>query len=182
MKTNYMKSVIGIGACIAAAGLAYAAVTIDDDGFGFVGKGDVQNIFGWNNNELQANADNVQFRLTEESVTTTEASWTCDRDGGDQTQERSRTTTTTTTTTGVLSSTARVRNQITGFNLNGYSSSDSSTDSETEGPPLGSCPTFWTAGPVVEETFTETFGEGLQVSGDGGVTWYPLEITPPEEL
>lgn len=183
MKTKSIKTIIGISACIAAAGLAYAAVTIDDDGVGFVGKGDVQDVFGWNNAQLQAAADDVQFRFNQSSVTTTGYSWTCDRDAGPQTQERARTVTTTTSSYGVLSSAARVKKQVTGFNLNGYDG-DVETEETTEsnGQPLWSCPTGWTAIDMVTETETEILGEGLEVSGDGGATWYPLPITPVEEL
>lgn len=54
--------------CFALAGLVSfsaaisAAVTFDQaTGLGFVGKGDVQDAFGWNNAELQANASAVTF-------------------------------------------------------------------------------------------------------------------------
>lgn len=41
---------------------ALAAVTFDaSTGTGFVGKGDVQLAFGWNNKQLQANAAGVTF-------------------------------------------------------------------------------------------------------------------------
>lgn len=45
-----------------AAGAALATVTFDvATGKGFVGKGDVQLAFGWNNAKLQAQAGNVSF-------------------------------------------------------------------------------------------------------------------------
>jgi hypothetical protein len=54
--------------CFALAGFVSfsaaiaAAVTFDQaTGLGFVGKGDVQDAFGWNNAELQANAGAVTF-------------------------------------------------------------------------------------------------------------------------
>lgn len=41
---------------------AYAAVTFDEEtGTGFVGKGDVQEAFGWNNAQLQQSAGDVEF-------------------------------------------------------------------------------------------------------------------------
>jgi hypothetical protein len=66
---------------------ASAAATFDpDSGTGFVGKGDVQTPFGWNNDLLQKNASGVNFRYkdrttydvtceqeTKESFTTTNA-------------------------------------------------------------------------------------------------------------
>jgi hypothetical protein len=45
-----------------------AAVSFDPfTGNGFVGKGDVQDAFGWNNAQLQANADGVTFTFESES-------------------------------------------------------------------------------------------------------------------
>jgi len=35
---------------------------------------------------------------------------------------------------------------------------------------------------VEEEIETISFAENLEVSGDGGATWYPLELTPLQEL
>jgi hypothetical protein len=79
------------------AGAVFAAVTFDPEtGTGFVGKGDVQTAFGWNNKQLQDNAGLVQFRAT----TTSETTWTCIKESPtgdpnkDVIQERSSETTT----------------------------------------------------------------------------------------
>lgn len=118
---------------------AFAAVTFDSEsGTGFVGKGDVQLALGLNNAQLQAQANSLVFAVT----TTSETTWTCDRDAGPQTQER----TNTSTTSGLLTAVARVRNQVTGFNLLGY---DGGEVVENDGPAVGSCPTFWTAIDIV---------------------------------
>ena len=65
----------------------------------------------------------------------------------------------------MVSSIARVKNQITGFNLSGYSGSPTQT-TEAEGPPLGSCPNFWS---VIQGPDTEVLSSSstLQVSTDG---------------
>jgi hypothetical protein len=120
---------------------AYAAVTFDPEtGTGFVGKGDVQTAFGWNNKQLQQNAGGVSFEF--ESVTVTETEWTCTNDRNQNEQVRQRET--TTTTTGLVDSIAREKNQITGFNLEGFSGEPTET-STTEGPPVNSCPSGpWT--------------------------------------
>lgn len=48
---------------LAIGGTALAAVDYDPaTGYGFVGKGDVQYTFGWNNDTLQKNASSVDFR------------------------------------------------------------------------------------------------------------------------
>jgi len=185
MKSNRFKSIIKTISCTAAAGLAYAAVIVDDDGIGFVGKGDVQEFFGWNNAQLQAAADDVQFRMSSSSETITEYTWTCDRDAGPQTQERATSATITTSTAGILNSVARVRKQVTGFNLNGFDQGQvaETINTKTTGYALYSCPAGWTAINKAEgESVTEIIGEGLEVSGDGGANWYPLPITPLEEI
>ncbi len=118
------------------AGVALAAVIFNaQTGEGFVGKGDVQLAFGWNNRELQNNAAGVTFQAT--TIEVTEVSWICTNDRNENTQERERTT--TTTIQGILSSVARERNQITGFNLTGYSG-EPTESSTTEGPRVDSCP------------------------------------------
>jgi len=115
---------------------AFAAVTFDPaTGTGFVGKGDVQTALGYNNKQLQDNAGSLQFTFV--STTVSETSWECTNENNDKVQERERTT--TTETTGVIDSIARERNQITGFNLMGFSG-DPVTDSSTDGPKLNSCP------------------------------------------
>ena len=130
---------------------ASAEVIVDSNGNGFVGKGDVQLALGYNNAQLQQNANSLVFSLS----STTEVTWTCDRDAGPQTQER----TNVTTTQGIIASVARVRNQITGFNLQGFTGTTTTT---TDGPAVGSCPEFWTAIDLVE-----TPGEGGTLSVNG---------------
>jgi hypothetical protein len=149
--------------------VSLSAVTMDmETGTGFVGKGDVQIVFGWNNKQLQDNADKVQFRLFSESVS--ETTWTCKRDAGTQTNERSRTT--TSSIQGLLESVARERNQITGFNIQGFDG-DPDIDEETDGPAVGSCANGWS---VIEGPDTAVSGSngGLQVSING-TDWFDLE-------
>jgi hypothetical protein len=151
---------------------ASAAVTFDAaTGTGFVGKGDVQFTFGWNNKQLQDNAAKVSFRVS--STEETEHTWTCDRDAGPQTQERSRTV--TTTIQGIVTTVGRERNQITGFILNGYNGDPTETV-ETEGPALLSCPTGWSAIDHVETTTTAP--GGFEVTGDSGANWTALLEKP----
>ena len=56
-----MKQVVAAAGLIAATSLASAAVILNADGTGFVGKGDVQLAFNWNNATLQKNAVDVRF-------------------------------------------------------------------------------------------------------------------------
>ena len=59
------------------ASSAFAAVTFDPaTGTGFVGKGDVQTAMGWNNAELQKNAENLKFTYVTETTYAVAVTWT----------------------------------------------------------------------------------------------------------
>jgi hypothetical protein len=147
-----------LGGTAALFAIAMAAVTFDPvTGTGFVGKGDVQLALGWNNRQLQDNADNLQFEVISEVVT--EVSWTCTNTNNENVQDRERTT--TTSVEGVLNSVARERNQITGFNLTGYDGV-AAVSGTTEGPALNSCP----SGPW---TLTTPAGDPEVVSSTSGI-------------
>lgn len=155
---------------VLAVSAVSAAVSFDAlTGEGFVGKGDVQLVFGWNNKALQDNADSLQFQATSEVVT--EVLWECTNDNNQNVQERARTT--TTTIKGVVSSVARERNQITGFTLTGYAG-DPTTSSTTEGPAVNSCPSGpWTLTTPAGDPEVVSSTTGLQVSDDG-TNWFDL--------
>ena len=55
-------------------------------GPGFVGKGDVQDAFGWNDHDLQANYTDVTFALNAKSTSTT--TWSCFNSNNRKTQDR----------------------------------------------------------------------------------------------
>lgn len=161
---------LSIVALFAFSLVAYAAVIFNPaDGTGFVGKGDVQLVYGWNNKQLQDNAGFVDFRANSEVVT--EVSWECTNSNNQSIQERERTT--TTTIQGVVDSIARERNQITGFNLTGYSGTPTET-SETEGPAVNSCPSGpWSLTSPAGDPEVVSSSSGLEVSIDG-TTWNPI--------
>jgi hypothetical protein len=167
----YMKIKHVIGALVATVGLAgalavsqpaSAAVTFDPaTGTGFVGKGDVQLALGLNNPQLQAQAGSLQFASVSTEVT--EVSWVCTNDRNENIQERERTT--TTSIEGVVSSVARERNQITGFNLTGYSGTPTAS-STTEGNPLNSCPSGpWSATTPAGDPVVVSSSSVLTVNG-----------------
>jgi hypothetical protein len=159
-----------------------AAITFDPaTGLGFVGKGDVQYTFGWNNAQLQSGAAGVMFQVN--SVEISEASWTCHkfsgRDGTNEIiQERSRTT--TTSTQGVIAHVVRERNQITGFYLTGYLGA-ATQSVETDGPAVNSCPANPSGFTLLEaagEPSVTTVGGGLEASKDAGANWTALVEKP----
>jgi hypothetical protein len=163
--------VMGLAVCVAMVSVVYAAVIIDDEGIGFVGKGDVQLVYDWNNKDLQDNAEDVQFRMNSEVVT--EVSWICTNSNNDNIQERERTT--TTASYGLLESVARLKNQTTGFNLNGWDEDTFESSSFTDGPAINSCPSGpWSLTTPAGDPEVVSLIGGLQVSIDG-IDWYDLE-------
>jgi hypothetical protein len=167
------RSIIAVAGAIAlTATVAFAAVTFDPiTGEGFVGKGEVQEAFGWNNRQLQQNAEDVKFQVA--SIVVTEVTWVCTNSNNDNTQERERTT--TTTIGGLLESVGRERNQITGFYLEGYDGEPVGGDPVTEGNPLNSCPSGpWTLTTAAGDPELVSNTTALQVSIDE-TTWIDIE-------
>jgi hypothetical protein len=70
MRKLYLAMGLALVAMLVAAGAAFATVTFDPStGTGFVGKGDVQTAFGWNNATMQTNHTLISFKyVTEQSV------------------------------------------------------------------------------------------------------------------
>jgi hypothetical protein len=167
------KRILGLAlaGALATSAAVMAAVTFNPvTGTGFVGKGDVQLVYGWSNKQLQDNADSVQFQATSEVVT--EVSWTCTNSNNQNTQARERTT--TTSIEGVVATVARERNQITGFMLNGYIGTPTQS-SATEGNPLNSCPSGpWSLTTPAGAPEVVSSTSGLQVSIDG-TAWFDIE-------
>jgi hypothetical protein len=138
MMGEFMKKLTIFAAAAAAvtATAAIAAPTFDPaTGTGFVGKGDVQLALGLNNRGLQNTADSLQFEVR--TVEVEEVTWTCTNSNNLNDQIRDRTI--RTTTRGVVAAVARVRNQITGFDLTGYSGTTDVQEQES-GNQLDSCP------------------------------------------
>src|ERR687892_2586108 len=77
-RSRYMKKMksIAVLTALVVGAVAYADVIFDAaTGTGFVGKGDVQLALGYNNAQLQANANSLVFAAV--STVVTERSWTC---------------------------------------------------------------------------------------------------------
>jgi len=168
MKKRMLFASGAAAALIAMSGAAHALVTIDPDGTGFVGKGDVQTVAGWNNKQLQDNAASVAFRVSARSAST----WTCTRVvelGNGSVNEIVQQRATTTTTQGVLSSAARENSKgkdgsVTGFHLLGYAGPVTVT---VDGPAVGSCPAGPSGFVFDDNVETTQLDGGLQVSVDG---------------
>ena len=178
MRKLFLAMGLALVAMLVAAGAAFAAYTFDPaTGTGFVGKGDVQLIYGYNNQQLQTNASKIDFR----AITTSETSWTCSRPAPtpqdpnrEITQQRNNTTTAQGLATTVARETSKGKNgPVTGFNLTGYDSPP--TVIASDGPATASCPAS-PSGFTFDEgsQVTTTEPTQLQVTNDGGMTWYTL--------
>jgi hypothetical protein len=152
-------------ATMAVAQPASAAVTFDAiDGTGFVGKGDVQLAFGWNNAALQRNAAGVTFTFQQKDFYDVTCEWETVTGGPrSKTIEHDVTIQKNTQVRSSIVYDARVRNQITGFNLNGFSI----TVTTGSVPEVGaSCPMAHATAEVTEVVQTRSEG-GLSVSHGG---------------
>ncbi|HEY5614258.1 MAG TPA: hypothetical protein VIK70_11755 [Lysobacter sp.] len=126
IRKSTARAALGLGLALACA-TAFAAVSFDPDtGIGFVGKGDVQDAFSWNNAALQNNAAGVSFSY---EATTTYAAL-CTFTTGDG--RRGQTTHYVPHTIGLSVSSevnhvVRRHHQIDGFELTGFGDSFSET-------------------------------------------------------
>jgi hypothetical protein len=149
--------------------VSQALVTFDPaTGTGFVGKGDIQLPFGWNNATLQANASSLTF--TYQSSATYEA--VCEWTTGEGTRGQ-RTHDVTHTKTSVVNDTisydARTHKQVDGFFLTGYGSV---TEGGEPVPEVGGpCPgNPGTDGVWVSVVLLNSTGGGLWVTNAAGGT------------
>jgi hypothetical protein len=165
MKT-FMHSLLTTTALSAALMAAPAFADVDENGMGFIGKGDVQLAFDWNNAELQAHADDLLFSLGGGTRT----DWNCiftNPAGIVVTIPRYNVS-----AGGLLDVEARRSpvGQVTGFFAFGFAEGSA----DDEGHPLGSCPGI---GRVVDQdsiVVTGGAGASLSVSADGGDSWRSL--------
>jgi hypothetical protein len=205
MKKFGKKSLVLLAGAVAAfafAGSAMATWSIDANGYGFVGKGDVQSVYAGlgikaNDQWLQQQAGNVDFRTTTTSITQT--TWTCENDGAPPAQFKSNTT--TTTAQGLVTTVDREilkggkQGKINGFNLSGYDSPPTTLDSSSDGPkpPIynsdtgmwetqpGTCPANPAGFYLVQSSVVQTDGgssSALQVTIDS-INWYDVPSNPP---
>jgi hypothetical protein len=127
-------------ALFAVTAFANASVSFDPvTGTGFVGKGDVQLAFGWNNAQLQANAAGLGFSYQVRQDYVAVCTWTTgEGHNGEKTHNVSHTLKYDAGST--INYDARTRNQITGFFLTGYPTGSSEVSVGTE-PRVGDpCP------------------------------------------
>jgi hypothetical protein len=159
-------------AILMASMSATAAVNVDEQGVGFVGKGDVQSVYDWNNSMLQGNADQVQFKFS----STGTVSWYCEGVNTAGITVKTDVRNEDIGTNAYIAFDARKNRagQITGFILNGFEGNATTSND------IGSCGNstgFQVPFALVSEINYEGSAEpSLKVSIDGQ-TWFDLQIT-----
>ena len=136
MRLLNIVAALGLFAAVSAVS---AAVTFNPGtGTGFVGKGDVQIAFGWNNTVLQTNAAGVTFSYKTTDTYAATCTWTTgEGTRGEKTHDVDHTKKTSVNSTVAYELRKNNQQQITGFNLTGFG-----TLVETGAVPLvgGPCP------------------------------------------
>ena len=144
MKTRRIVSMTALA--LGFAGLAHAAVSFSpESGTGFVGKGDVQLAFGWNNEGLQSAAAQLEFSYSDQATYDVP----CEKDAAKKTMEATFKRKKSIDASVVYDTRKNKQGQVTGFNLVGFGATDSSDNVE--------CPAGWRAD-----------GEPVLVSATGG--------------
>lgn len=119
---------------VAVAAAAYATVTFNPDGTGFVGKGDVQLALGWNNAVLQQNALALKFSYQVQDKYDATCAWTTTTGSG-KTIYHDVTVKKTVQVYDTISFNARIHQQIDGFILKGFGTVSQNIDPPTVGGP-----------------------------------------------
>ena len=166
----------GLGLALVST-MGFASVTLNDDGTGWVGKGDVQIAFGWNNAAAQRNVNAVTFSFQQTSTYEGICTWTTgDGRRGERTHNVAHTT-----SVQILSSVgyeARRTGQWTGYHLTGFGATTGSGDDV----PVVGAPCMGNEGHEgLWSAVTETSSSpgGLFVTFDGNSVHLP-ETPPPE--
>jgi hypothetical protein len=141
---------------------ASAEVTYDPAIGGFVGKGDVQSAYGWNNAVLQTEAGDVSFYYDTAATYDVTCEW--DTVNSKQTIHHSVTNHKSVGVSSSIASTGRLKNQITGFILGAANTSGGGGDVPEVGD---SCPQAHSTAVVTNVEQTSSGGGGLYVSWEG---------------
>lgn len=149
-----------------ASAVAFASVTFDPaTGTGFVGKGDVQLAFGWNNQALQQNASGLTFSYLAEEHYKFDCTFTVEV-GKDKVREpRTQNRGKESSVDANVAFDARRSNQITGFNLTGFGAVTTTGEAPENG---GSCPGGqFNDGVISNVELVSSTGGGLRVLSNG---------------
>ncbi|TWI12076.1 hypothetical protein [Aerolutibacter ruishenii] len=139
MKRTVRQAVIGLALALASTS-ALAAVVFDvNTGVGSVGKGDVQEAFGWNDAALQASAGGVTFTYGFTAVYAAVCTWTTgEGTRGEKTHNVAHSQEMDVSSAINVALRRNPQSKVTGFSLTGYG--DSFSESGTVPVVGGPCP------------------------------------------
>lgn len=143
-------------ASLVAASAAFA-YTMDAEGKGFVGKGEVQTLLGFNNRDMQAAHQQVTFEYVASSTYEFDCEWTT---GNRNVTRHVNTKEATTQVNAVVDAESRKTGQWTGWNLLGFSGGAANPVAE---------PTDADCGAVGNEMKTIVPGSVELISSSGGL-------------
>jgi hypothetical protein len=175
VKRIITTALVAVIAVLALASVASADVAIDDNGVGFVGKGDVQTALGLNDEAMQSlfqSTSGVHFLMRK--VTTYDNEWECS-DGSVHLY------TTVVTSNRPVIATANTNNAgklTSGWDLPGIFGTDHPTTVDNLTEPFGICNIHgsYVTGMRINDPQYSTFTSTLLVNGVNG--WAPLPNTP----
>jgi hypothetical protein len=175
-KMSRSLATVAVAGLLAVSSVARASVAVDaSTGVGFVGTGDVQTAFGWNNAQLQNKAGGVTFTFDSEDTYLVTAEWeTGNPNSPHGTTLHTITVPRHTSVKATVAYDPRVKNQITGFNLKGFTSWTSTGTIPMEGDNFNDGNDVKIITHV--ELISSSGGSGLQVNY--GTSHIPLPNTP----
>lgn len=126
-------ALVAMIAIMMIASTVSAAVTFNASGSGFVGKGDVQTMYGWNNKQMNDRASSISFRIVQKI--TENYVWECSSvtKQGEKITERSNRVTTFSRPVTTTIARDNKNGNITGFNLKGQPGTSSTSTNGAEG-------------------------------------------------
>jgi hypothetical protein len=169
MKRTAIAALLAVACALAVPALASADVSVNDDGVGSVGKGDVQSALGVNDAELQSMFETEQLRFHMGVVKTYDNQWTCS-DGSVHPY------TTIVRANRPIAATAHTNNAgklTSGWDLGGFFGTTHSASEDISSEPLFVCPhgTYLTEARINDDLHS-TVTSILRVAG-----WAPLPNT-----
>lgn len=149
---------------------ANASVVYDENGVGFVGKGDIQSLFDWNNSQLQTNAAQLEFRFISAGTATWECEWFT---GPTQKRHVQAVTSQAVNSSATVDPRKNNKGMITGFNLNG------TVEGEDQEFGIGDCHGIGAGKTLVEDSIKYEGNENplLQVRFTSEGDWFDLPIS-----
>lgn len=157
---------------------AFASVTLDynsDTLSGFIGKGDVQSVFGFNNNQMQQKASSVQFHFGDHMSVTFTCQFEAGQSGNVQSHDWDRSGDLTATWTGASrNNSSGLNGSSTGWNVVGTLVAQTGSINSIDGVPVIGDPCPLGTGTVTDVGTPVESGATLTATIDGNTKNIPI--------